>query len=122
MRFVLEIDCDNAAFEGDQRYCEVHRILQEIDPSEGPPTLRDINGNRVGEWHGSRTEEEISVKNYQGPFRVGTVPTFDRDTGTEGPGKPNRHNDGAMIIMGRDEYGDPAPVLNIPMRVQAKRG
>lgn len=50
MKFKLEINCDNAAFEGDPSY-EVRRILEELvhnmeDVCEHK--LRDINGNIVG--------------------------------------------------------------------------
>jgi hypothetical protein len=59
------------------------------------------------------------MKNYSGPYEVGKIPTF--ENGKE-VWKFNRHNDGAMIIMGKDKEGDDCPVLNIPMRVNAKRG
>lgn len=39
------------------------------------------------------------TKNYSGPYKVG-----------------------AMIIMGMDDEGFNAPVLHVPMRVNAKRG
>ena len=55
MNFKLEIKCDNAAFEPDARR-EISRILSRaashlenpIDENTG--ILRDINGNRVGQW------------------------------------------------------------------------
>lgn len=60
MRFVLTIDCNNAAFvdpvypgeDGDRRD-EVARILRDaaervMDGDAG--NLRDINGNTVGSW------------------------------------------------------------------------
>lgn len=51
--FVLKINCDNAAFEDDQRGEEVARILREVakQVEEGYtyiPQLHDYNGNRVG--------------------------------------------------------------------------
>lgn len=58
MKFVLHIDCDNAAFE-DGAYGEVARILGEAAiqieqqgrlGSASGGTLRDLNGNRVGGW------------------------------------------------------------------------
>lgn len=50
MKFKLEINCDNAAFEGDNRYAEVERILCEIEIGRGPGTIYDVNGNRVGSF------------------------------------------------------------------------
>lgn len=66
MRFKLEIECDNAAFDlpaddvvGDECCNEVARILRHVaseltsETGGGPPDaytviLRDINGNKVG--------------------------------------------------------------------------
>lgn len=61
MKFVLEINCDNAAFEGryqgDRPSVEVARILASLTKYEGRTirlqdngNLRDINGNLVGSW------------------------------------------------------------------------
>jgi hypothetical protein len=57
MKFIVEIDCDNAAFEGDPMW-EVARILKEQATKlerwlgDAEPvlkdTLKDINGNKVG--------------------------------------------------------------------------
>lgn len=61
MRFMLEIDCDNAAFGStdltadgiSERNAEVARILREAaDRIEGGALavkLRDVNGNTVGQ-------------------------------------------------------------------------
>lgn len=54
--------------------------------------------------------------NYRGPYKIGTIGDL------EGGGQIMRHNDGCMIIMGKDEDDDNAPVLHVPMRVHAKRG
>lgn len=60
MQFVLNIKTDNAAFgEGDEsdRAVELARILRDMadrfaggDASPANGIVRDINGNRVGEW------------------------------------------------------------------------
>ena len=49
MRFALEIDMDNAAFEDDR---ELHRVLATVNAYGGrrEGILRDFNGNRVGHW------------------------------------------------------------------------
>jgi len=51
MTFILKIDCDNAAFEGDPG-AEVSRILRDaagqIDHGLDRVRLRDANGNTVG--------------------------------------------------------------------------
>lgn len=54
MKFTLEIECDNAAFEDDATV-EIARILRQLAESVpnlagtyGFIPLRDINGNRVG--------------------------------------------------------------------------
>ena len=52
MKFKLEIDCSNAAFEEEPEY-EVARILRELaDKLEADGSLAhpvfDFNGNRVG--------------------------------------------------------------------------
>lgn len=53
MKFILEIDCDNAAFEPDAKR-EIARILRraasKIDDNDSYQHLRDINGNKVGKW------------------------------------------------------------------------
>jgi hypothetical protein len=54
--------------------------------------------------------------NYKGPYTIAVTPTRDRGV------QPHRMTDGAMIIMGHDDEGDPAPVLTIPMRARPKRG
>ena len=50
MKFVLSIDCNNAAFENLE--VELKRILKivanEVGYGAGSMTLRDINGNIVG--------------------------------------------------------------------------
>lgn len=55
MKFTVEIECDNAAFEDDSG-AEVARILRNLAAElENNPgvlgrfPLRDTNGNRVGE-------------------------------------------------------------------------
>jgi len=53
MKFMLKINCDNAAFEDDVRRNEVARILEEIATSlvafhTDHGTTRDLNGNVVG--------------------------------------------------------------------------
>ena len=67
MRYFLELDLDNAAFE-DNPGLEVARILREVaDRVDGysfrnPRTvspLRDINGNRVGQ-HGTFTAADTA--------------------------------------------------------------
>jgi hypothetical protein len=54
MRFMLQIDCDNAAFEGDELYMETGRIVATVAElvSDGQTSgfCRDSNGNRVGTW------------------------------------------------------------------------
>jgi hypothetical protein len=58
MKFTLEINCDNAAFEGSGRNFEVVRILHKLgkdfarsdsDAMESG-NLRDVNGNTVGRF------------------------------------------------------------------------
>jgi hypothetical protein len=59
MKLKIEIDMSNAAFEGDNRNLEVGEILRDLAErmEEGSAlsgvdklaTLRDTNGNRVGE-------------------------------------------------------------------------
>lgn len=62
MRFCLDIDLQNAAFE-DDRAAEVARILREIAgkimPSDMVPgsngRIRDCNGNACGSFYTRRT-------------------------------------------------------------------
>jgi hypothetical protein len=53
----IQIQTDNAAFEGDDNGTELARILRKLavvleDMGTGPDSgqLYDINGNRVGDW------------------------------------------------------------------------
>ena len=63
MRFELHIDTDNAAFERTP-HLEVARILAtlaaQFEAFEGAEyrthSLRDINGNKVGEWAWKKEE------------------------------------------------------------------
>ncbi len=64
MQFLLNIHCNNAAFEGHGLICEVETILDKVRTElrygaglarEG--ILRDSNGNRVGEWRCTSDEE-----------------------------------------------------------------
>jgi hypothetical protein len=63
MKIIIEIECDNAAFEGGNRWRELKRILAEVprkvaeinrrkpclcDAPEASDKLLDINGNTVG--------------------------------------------------------------------------
>lgn len=57
MKFILEINLDNAAFD-DGKTAEVSRILKNLSnfrqfgklaPGDGGK-LMDVNGNSVGEW------------------------------------------------------------------------
>lgn len=58
MKFKIEIDCDNEAFQNGQLTDELHLILHRIihdlpndidaDATEFSRNLRDTNGNRVG--------------------------------------------------------------------------
>ncbi len=56
MSFSLRIKTDNDAFQdGDGGKIEIARILRDIIEDleagrEGEAVVRDINGNRVGEW------------------------------------------------------------------------
>ncbi len=50
MKIVIEINCDNAAFEDDFEG-EVERILKQVNPNlvfHRPIVLYDVNGNSVG--------------------------------------------------------------------------
>lgn len=52
MKFTIEIDCDNAAFEDGNLHQEVARILSQVQKQllddRDCIALYDINGNRVG--------------------------------------------------------------------------
>jgi len=69
MKFTLEIDCDNAAFEDNGRETEVssilYRLSQRLQLSAGghaPYFLYDSNGNTVGEARFAKIRLE---KNFQ---------------------------------------------------------
>ena len=58
MKFIVEFNCDNAAFENDSHY-QVHELLWEIgrklinskstlSPDDGECPVYDANGNRIG--------------------------------------------------------------------------
>ncbi len=51
--FTLQIRTDNAAFDGGNAPSEVARILRDtatvIEGGQSIVTLRDVNGNRVGQ-------------------------------------------------------------------------
>ncbi len=58
MKFKMEFDCGNAAFDDDMA-AEIARILihvarqasrGEIPDTPGVSTIRDVNGNSVGSW------------------------------------------------------------------------
>lgn len=61
MRFILTVECDNAAFEGAGRPLEVSRLLNEVSRNVWSGvtrmTLLDRNGNVVGT---ARFEEETT--------------------------------------------------------------
>lgn len=54
MKFRLEFETDNAAFEGDQKLFECARILRraadQLFSGRGSAEIRDVNGNLVGAW------------------------------------------------------------------------
>ena len=58
MKFILEIDMNNAAFEEPYQFMELRRILEEtaerVDIPNGVVTMEkvvlDVNGNTVGSW------------------------------------------------------------------------
>jgi len=61
--FKLELEMGNAAFEGEQRYAEVARILRDTANKiqHGAQTsgeVFDINGNCVGSWSLDPADEE----------------------------------------------------------------
>lgn len=55
MEFTLNFNMDNDAFNGDMKYYESSRILQDIAKKikdrkeEGK--IYDINGNQIGHWY-----------------------------------------------------------------------
>jgi len=63
--FKLTIKTDNAAFEGRDRYAEVARILRKaadrIENGTFESTVRDYNGNDVGQFKFSGKMEEADV-------------------------------------------------------------
>jgi len=52
-----------------------------------------------------------AIPGYTGPYSIAAY-----ENG------PARRNDGSMVIFGVDADGERAPVLTVPMRVEAKRG
>ena len=55
MTFKLEIETDNAAFDGEAKLTEIARLLRLVavcvqNDRKTYGTLRDVNGNRVGVW------------------------------------------------------------------------
>jgi hypothetical protein len=71
MKFTLEINCDNAAFEGDSIGYEISRILRKLvakfefarleAADEG--VVMDTNGNKVGFWELFKEADEIPTGN-----------------------------------------------------------
>ena len=63
MRFVLEFDMNNAAFEDDPTG-EVLRVLSvvedQIEAGYGYGPLRDVNGNTIGDWKISHSSEVLA--------------------------------------------------------------
>lgn len=68
MKFKLEIDCDNAAFQGeygDEAVTEVSDILSRLafqlvagDANREAGNLHDSNGNFVGYWTFTEEQED----------------------------------------------------------------
>lgn len=63
--FTLTIETDNAAFDDEPRY-EVARILRDAADAyayngETAWPLRDVNGNRVGQWTFTATPETVAA-------------------------------------------------------------
>ena len=65
MKFKIAFDTDNAAFEDDNGPHEIARVLRRIAddfeagrngklPDGIPASIRDINGNCIGEWKWGR--------------------------------------------------------------------
>jgi hypothetical protein len=55
MKFTVEVNCDNAAFEDEGPVHEIRRILQALAKTvvyygHGQGSLLDINGNIVGRY------------------------------------------------------------------------
>lgn len=52
--FKLQFSTENAAFEGDSKWMEIDTILRAVADRAGDGqtsgTIRDSNGNRVGQW------------------------------------------------------------------------
>lgn len=61
MAIKIEFDQGNAAFEGELLYLETARILRgiadEIERKYVEGYVRDINGNRIGQWSMDDPEE-----------------------------------------------------------------
>ena len=68
VKFFVNIDSDNDAFQGGDAAAEVQRILlkisRQIVVSDGG-AIKDVNGNTVGEW-GLMTEDEDEVDAWVG--------------------------------------------------------
>lgn len=63
MKFILEINCDNATFEGHENTCaEVRRILlaaaSRVFNGQPDGKLRDYNGNKVGSFRFSEDDSD----------------------------------------------------------------
>jgi hypothetical protein len=60
VKFKLEFDCDNAAFEdleGELRWV-LSNVTNDVSlPSASDGTVRDSNGNRIGEWRFTEDED-----------------------------------------------------------------
>lgn len=52
MRFTLDINCDNAAFDDDDLFHEVARILRDlatkVEDHDADRNILDVNGNFIG--------------------------------------------------------------------------
>lgn len=61
VKFFVNIDSDNDAFQDGNAAAELQRILrrivQQLDVSDGGEVIKDVNGNTVGEW-GLMTEDD----------------------------------------------------------------
>ena len=59
----LQFKTENAAFEGDLKWMEAGEILRAIadQASDGRTfgTIRDSNGNRIGEWSWALSLDEL---------------------------------------------------------------
>jgi hypothetical protein len=62
MKFVLTINCDNAAFDGEGLWSTIGAILgtaaDQVEEGMGANKIRDINGNLIGEFHLEGLPEE----------------------------------------------------------------